>query len=71
LPFHALADRYTSLVCRLNHAFLTGLPDGLHAANAPARLAPHRGRCCVELTETDARDRPPPWPSPAAARLPI
>jgi predicted ArsR family transcriptional regulator len=70
-PFHALADSHTSLVCGLNNAFLTGLLDGLHATNAWARLAPHPGRRCVEMTETDARDRPPPGSSPAAARLPI
>jgi len=49
-PFHALAARHTSLVCGLNHAFLTGLIDGLGATGIHARLAPHPGRCCVELT---------------------
>jgi predicted ArsR family transcriptional regulator len=48
-PFHALAARHTGLVCGLNHAFLAGLIDGL-GAEAEARLAPHPGRCCVELT---------------------
>jgi predicted ArsR family transcriptional regulator len=55
-PFHALASRHTSLVCGLNHAFLTGLLDGLHAGDVQARLAPHPGRCCVELTETGSPD---------------
>jgi predicted ArsR family transcriptional regulator len=48
-PFHALAARHTSLVCELNHAFLTGLLDGLAATDRHALLAPGRGRCCVEL----------------------
>ncbi len=48
-PFHALALQHTDLVCGLNHAFLAGLLDGLHATDVTARLAPHPGRCCVEL----------------------
>ncbi|MFG2099791.1 helix-turn-helix transcriptional regulator [Micromonospora echinaurantiaca] len=48
-PFHALATRHTALVCGLNHAFLTGLLDGLGGAGAEARLAPRPGACCVEL----------------------
>jgi predicted ArsR family transcriptional regulator len=55
-PFHTLATRHTSLVCGLNHAFLTGLLDGLHATDTQARLAPHPGRCCVELTQTGSPD---------------
>jgi predicted ArsR family transcriptional regulator len=47
-PFHALAVRHTELVCGLNHAFLSGLVDGL-AVDADARLAPNPGACCVEL----------------------
>jgi predicted ArsR family transcriptional regulator len=49
-PFHALAARQTTLVCGLNHAFLTGLLNGLNATAVQPRLAPHPGRCCVELT---------------------
>jgi predicted ArsR family transcriptional regulator len=49
-PFHALATRHTNLVCGLNHALLTGLVEGLAATGAAAVLAPHPGRCCVELT---------------------
>lgn len=48
-PFHALAARHTALVCGLNHAFLTGLVDGLGARDAEAVLAPQPGRCCVEI----------------------
>jgi predicted ArsR family transcriptional regulator len=49
-PFHGLAARHTSLVCGLNQAFLSGLLDGLGATEHQALLAPHPGRCCVELT---------------------
>ncbi len=49
-PFHALAARHTSLVCGINHAFLTGLLEGLHATDTQAQLTPHPGRCCVQLT---------------------
>jgi predicted ArsR family transcriptional regulator len=48
-PFHALASRHTGLVCGLNHAFLAGLVAGL-GSDLHARLAPHPGRCCVELS---------------------
>ena len=48
-PFHALATRHTALVCGLNHALLTGLLEGLGAADVEARLAPRPGACCVEL----------------------
>jgi predicted ArsR family transcriptional regulator len=51
-PFHALAARHTTLVCGLNHAFLTGLLDGLAATDRHALLAPRPGRCCVELAES-------------------
>jgi predicted ArsR family transcriptional regulator len=49
-PFHALATRHTALVCGLNHAFLTGVLDGL-ASDLTANLKPRPGRCCVELTD--------------------
>jgi predicted ArsR family transcriptional regulator len=48
-PFHQLAARSADLVCRLNHAFLAGMLDGLETAGVAAVLAPHPGRCCVEL----------------------
>jgi predicted ArsR family transcriptional regulator len=48
-PFHALAGRHTALVCGLNHAFLSGLVDGLGVSDSTPVLAPHPGRCCVEL----------------------
>lgn len=52
-PFHILATRQTALVCGLNHAFLTGLVDGLDVTEVYARLAPRSGACCVELTAHD------------------
>ena len=48
-PFHALAGRQTALVCGLNHQFVRGLVDGLHARAVEANLAPRPGACCVEL----------------------
>src|SRR5262249_12624503 len=52
-PFHALAVRHTDLICGVNHAFISGLVDGL-AAHVNPRLAPHDGRCCVELDRPNA-----------------
>ena len=48
-PFHALAARHTALVCGLNHAFVSGLVDGLGVAGVDTLLAPRAGHCCVEL----------------------
>lgn len=51
-PFRALAVRQTALVCGLNHAFLTGLVDGLGVSDVEARLVPRPGACCVEVAAT-------------------
>jgi predicted ArsR family transcriptional regulator len=49
-PFHPLAATEPELVCGLNHAYLAGVIDGLGAAPCvEAVLAPHAGRCCVEM----------------------
>jgi predicted ArsR family transcriptional regulator len=48
-PFHPVAARAPALVCGINHAFLTGLLDGLDAPSVEAVLAPRSGECCVEL----------------------
>lgn len=56
-PFHALATRHTALVCGLNHAFVTGLLDGLGTTTLDVHLVPRPGACCVEL-----RTRPAPTP---------
>jgi predicted ArsR family transcriptional regulator len=50
-PFHALAVRQTALVCGLNHAFVTGLVEGLGVGTVEPRLVARPGFCCVELTE--------------------
>ncbi|MET8795938.1 hypothetical protein ABZV91_05680 [Nocardia sp. NPDC004568] len=36
-------------MCSLNHAYLTGLLDGLEADAVHADLAPAAGECCVEI----------------------
>jgi predicted ArsR family transcriptional regulator len=48
-PFHLLAEREPDLVCGLNHAFLSGVLDGLEASSVQAVLDPRAGECCVEL----------------------
>lgn len=48
-PFHALAARYTSLVCGLNQALVSGVVHGCGSAGAEARLVPRPGACCVEI----------------------
>lgn len=53
-PFHQQATRSTELVCGINRAFLGGVLDGLEAAGIDAVLAPHPGRCCVEIREAGA-----------------
>jgi len=53
-PFRALANRQRELVCRINHAFLTGLLDGLGVAGRHAQLRPWPGGCCVRLAEVGA-----------------
>jgi predicted ArsR family transcriptional regulator len=49
-PFHVLAVRQTALVCELNHAFVTGIVEGLGDARVRTELAPLPGACCVRLT---------------------
>jgi predicted ArsR family transcriptional regulator len=48
-PFHVLAVRQTALVCGLNHAFVSGIVEGLGDTRVEARLAPRPGACCVQL----------------------
>jgi predicted ArsR family transcriptional regulator len=48
-PFHPLAEQAPDLVCGLNHAFLTGLLEGLDAPTVAAVLEPRTHACCVEL----------------------
>lgn len=48
-PFHPIAERSPALVCAINHAFISGLLDGLEAHSVEATLVPRTGECCVEL----------------------
>jgi predicted ArsR family transcriptional regulator len=48
-PFHPVTGQSPELVCGLNHAFLTGFLDGLHAPAVEAVVEPRAGECCVEL----------------------
>ncbi|MER0449879.1 transcriptional regulator [Streptomyces sp. Edi4] len=51
-PFHPVAAQAPDLVCGMNHAFLSGYLQGLHAPGVQAVLAPLPGECCVELRHT-------------------
>jgi predicted ArsR family transcriptional regulator len=51
-PFHPLAGTAPDLVCGLNHAFISGMMDGLQASGVDAVLDPRAGECCVELRAT-------------------
>ena len=48
-PFHPMVAKAPELVCGLNHAFVSGLLDGLDAPTVTAELAPRAGECCVAL----------------------
>jgi predicted ArsR family transcriptional regulator len=48
-PFHPLAAKAPELVCAINHAFLSGILNGLNAKAVRAILEPRAGECCVEL----------------------
>jgi predicted ArsR family transcriptional regulator len=48
-PFHPLTARAPDLVCGLNHAFVSGMVDGLQALTVDAVLDPRAGESCVEL----------------------
>ena len=48
-PFHPLTAKAPELVCGLNHAFISGMVDGLQASTVTAVLDPRAGECCVEV----------------------
>lgn len=48
-PFHALAERHTQLVCRMNLGLINAVSEQLGATDVEARLDPAPGRCCVTL----------------------
>ena len=51
-PFHPLAARAPHLVCAINHAFLTGVLDGLDATAVHVVRDSDPGGCCVALRPT-------------------
>jgi predicted ArsR family transcriptional regulator len=50
-PFHALAQRFTALVCGMNLHLLEGLRSALDVGDGELqpRLEPEPGQCCVKL----------------------
>jgi predicted ArsR family transcriptional regulator len=48
-PFRPISVQATELVCGINHAYVSGLLDGLEAGAARALLRPEAGECCVEV----------------------
>ena len=48
-PFHALASSHRQLVCRMNHALVGGIVEGLELPDVEAALAPAPGECCVAI----------------------
>lgn len=59
-PFHHLTARSPELVCGINHAFVSGILQGLETTGVDAVLAPHPGQCCVELRASHDGDNGPP-----------
>lgn len=55
-PFHPLTATAPDLVCGLNHAFISGMMDGLQASTVDAVLDPRAGECCVELRAATGSD---------------
>ncbi len=48
-PFHALVEEHRDLVCRMNHAWLSGVTEAAGLPPGTARLDPASGRCCVTI----------------------
>ena len=48
-PFHALVEEHRDLVCRMNHAWLSGVTEEAGLPPGSARLDPAPGRCCVTI----------------------
>jgi predicted ArsR family transcriptional regulator len=55
-PFHALAATQTELVCRMNHALVTGVADAVRPHRPRVGLDPGEGRCCVVLEPAGGAD---------------
>ena len=48
-PFHALVEGHRDLVCRMNHAWLSGVTEEAGLPPGSARLDPAPRRCCVTI----------------------
>lgn len=48
-PFDSLAREYTSLMCGMNHAMMSGVAHGLGVPGVEAVLDPQPGSCCVRF----------------------
>jgi predicted ArsR family transcriptional regulator len=48
-PFDSLAREYTSLMCGMNHAMMSGVAHGLGVPGIEAVLDPQPGSCCVRF----------------------
>ncbi len=51
-PFHPLAQDNPDVVCRIHHAYVAGVADGLEAAVVETAFAPGTQGCCVQLRTT-------------------
>jgi predicted ArsR family transcriptional regulator len=48
-PFHPMSTDSPEVVCRIHHAYVSGVVEGLDLASVEATLAPGSDGCCVEL----------------------
>ncbi|MEO6987783.1 MAG: transcriptional regulator [Aquihabitans sp.] len=55
-PFHQLAQLHTDLICGMNLCFVSAAVDSIGNADLDVHLAPHEGRCCVELRPSHQAD---------------
>jgi predicted ArsR family transcriptional regulator len=58
-PFRPLATQAAPLVCAMNHAFISGMVDGLDARGVDAVLRPDPAGCCVRICRAGG-ERPGP-----------
>ncbi len=74
-PFDSLAREYTSLMCGMNHAMMSGVARGLKVPGVEAVLDPQPGSCCVRfrwgqprLLSPEGHVCPSGYPAPDADR---
>jgi predicted ArsR family transcriptional regulator len=48
-PFHPMSTTDSAVVCRIHHAYMAGVVEGLAVPSIEASLIPGTGGCCVEL----------------------